>query len=94
MHQIAKINHCETSILGGKRIAVKLMACLCQTVLSSLQKINEFFPRESRFPQKRQESALRYVTVVFRHHGSTSEDGMVVNEVAARCVVEHEAVAN
>ena len=24
MHQIAKINHCETSILGGKGIAVKL----------------------------------------------------------------------
>jgi hypothetical protein len=25
MHQIAKINHCETSILGGKGIAVKLV---------------------------------------------------------------------
>jgi hypothetical protein len=24
MHQIAKINHCETSILGGNGIAVKL----------------------------------------------------------------------
>ena len=26
MHQIAKINHCETTILGGKGIAVKLTA--------------------------------------------------------------------
>src|SRR5271155_1778368 len=26
MHQIAKINHCETSILGGNGIAVKLAA--------------------------------------------------------------------
>ena len=25
MHQIAKINHCETSILGGNGIAVKLV---------------------------------------------------------------------
>jgi hypothetical protein len=24
MHQIAKINHCETSILGGNATAVKL----------------------------------------------------------------------
>lgn len=30
MHQIAKINHCETSILGGNGIAVKLTRVICQ----------------------------------------------------------------
>ena len=30
MHQIAKINHCETSILGGIGIAVKLARVICQ----------------------------------------------------------------
>src|SRR5580693_191082 len=54
MHQIAKINHCETSILGGKGIAVKLVASYSRRHydLSPLQKINEFFACESHFPQQ------------------------------------------
>jgi hypothetical protein len=71
MHQIAKINHCETSILGGNGIAVKLAALLSVgAILSSLQKINEVFPRKSCFPEQGHERTLRNITVVLGNHGS------------------------
>jgi hypothetical protein len=93
MHQIAKINHCETSILGGNGIAVKLTALLfAAEILSAMQKIKQVFSGETRLSEQRHESALRHITIVLRDHGSTPEGGMVINEVAARCVVEYESV--
>jgi hypothetical protein len=59
MHQIAKINHCETSILGGNGIAVKLTILLFMAeILSALQKTKQFFSGEPRFSKQRHESAF------------------------------------
>jgi len=48
MHQIAKINHCETSILGGKGIAVKLREV--STYLRSREATNDSSSVGTGFP--------------------------------------------
>ena len=84
MHQIAKIYHCETSILGGNGIAVKLTILLFMAeILSALQKTKQFFSGEPRFSKQRHESAFGDIAVVLGNYRATFQVWMVVDEVAA-----------
>jgi hypothetical protein len=84
MHQIAKINHCETSILGGNGIGVKLTALLfLAEILSAPQKTKQVFSGEPRFSKQRHESAFGDIAVVLGNYRATFQVWMVVDEVAA-----------
>ena len=64
----------------------------CCAASSPCQEVDQFFSRESRFPQQGHQRALRHITIVLGNHCAAARRWMVVNVVAASCVVEDEAV--
>ena len=57
------------------------------------QEVDQFFSRESRFPQQRHQCSLRQVAIVLKHYRSPSGSGIIENEMAARGVIQDEAIA-
>src|SRR6266403_840905 len=63
------------------------------SVLSSVEELDQRFPRESRLSEQRDESAFRDVAVMLGNDRSAFRGGMVIDKVAARDVVEDKTVA-
>lgn len=62
------------------------------SALSVLQKLNQLIAGEARFPEQGEESAFRDVAVVLGNHSAAFRSHMVIDKVAARSMVQNEAV--
>ena len=58
----------------------------------SCQKADQFFASEACFSQQRYESAFGQIPIVLRDYSTTARPLMVVDAVAARHVIQNEAV--
>ena len=58
----------------------------------STQKVDCVLAREASFSSQRHKCAFRYIAIGSWNDCATPSNGIVVNEVTARCVIENEAV--